>query len=37
MGSNRTTIGSDCGGGYTLYFRASDHGLAGNLDAISVP
>ena len=24
-------------GSFSLYFRASDHGLAGNLDAISVP
>jgi hypothetical protein len=24
-------------GGFSLYFRASDHGLTGNLDAISVP
>jgi hypothetical protein len=23
--------------GFSLYFRAADHGLAGNIDAVSVP
>jgi hypothetical protein len=23
--------------GFSLYFRANDHGLTGNLDAVSVP